>query len=327
MSTQMDDIDDFETDAVDTDFELDDIQVEVGETPFSQGEADEGKPVADADTVDEDPTEDELAKYDMSVQKRIKSAHAKANAERRAKEQAMQEAKAAIEYARLMKERAAQEREQRLQYTRAAVFSGRASLENETQLLTQQIREANESGDLDKQILLQTKLNTVVQQLNGLPNAETLDRDIETARKQPLPELETPQNVDPQADQHTQQWIAQNKWFNEDAQLRQTAIQAEELLVTQYGFARGGKDTLDRISAMMRAAFPDKLGAAPMTVSPPPAAPPPPKAPAKSASTMPVMRTAPSGKKIIRLTPAQINLAHELGITPEAYAAEYAKTL
>jgi hypothetical protein len=42
---------------------------------------------------------------------------------------------------------------------------------------------------------------------------------------------------------------------------------------------------------------------------------------------MPVMRTAPNGKKVIRLTPAQINLAHELGITPEAYAAEYAKTL
>jgi hypothetical protein len=265
----------------------------------------------------------------MSVQKRIKSAHAKANAERRAKELAQQEAKAAIDFAKMMKERLAQEREQRLQYTRAAVSSGRASLENETKILTQEIREANESGDLDKQILLQTKLNTVVQQLNGLPNAETLDRDIETARKQPLPELETPQNVDPQADAHVQKWIAENEWFSKDAQLRQTAIQAEDLLVTQYGMARGGKDTLDRISAMVRAAFPDKVGAAPMTASPPPppAAPPPPKAPAKSASTMPVMRTAPNGKKVIRLTPAQINLAHELGITPEAYAAEYAKTL
>lgn len=326
----MDDIDDFENDTQDADFELDDIQVEVGEATFSQGDADEGKPIADPDTTDEDPTEDELAKYDMSVQKRIKSAHAKANAERRAKEQAMQEAKAAIDYAKMMKERLAQEREQRLQYTRAAVSSGRASLEHETKILTQEIREANESGDLDKQILLQTKLNTVVQQLNGLPNAETLDRDIETARKQPLPELETPQNVDPQADAHTQKWIAENEWFSKDAQLRQTAIQAEDLLVTQYGMARGGKDTLDRISAMVRAAFPDKVGAAPMTASPPPpppAAPPPPKAPAKSASTMPVMRTAPNGKRVIRLTPAQINLAHELGITPEAYAAEYAKTL
>ena len=325
----MDDIDDFENDTQEADFELDDIQVEVGESAFSQGEADEGKPVAEPDSTDEDPTEDELAKYDMSVQKRIKSAHAKANAERRAKELAQQEAKAAIDFAKMMKERLAQEREQRLQYTRAAVSSGRASLENETKILTQEIREANESGDLDKQILLQTKLNTVVQQLNGLPNAETLDRDIETARKQPLPELETPQNVDPQADAHTQKWIAENEWFSKDAQLRQTAIQAEDLLVTQYGMARGGKDTLDRITAMMRAAFPDKVGAAPMTVSPPPppAAPPPPKAPAKSASTMPVMRTAPNGKKVIRLTPAQINLAHELGITPEAYAAEYAKTL
>ena len=325
----MDDIDDFENDTQEADFELDDIQVEVGESAFSQGEADEGKPVAEPDTADEDPTEDELAKYDMSVQKRIKSAHAKANAERRAKELAQQEAKAAIDFAKMMKERLAQEREQRLQYTRAAVSSGRASLENETKILTQEIREANESGDLDKQILLQTKLNTVVQQLNGLPNAETLDRDIETARKQPLPELETPQNVDPQADAHTQKWIAENEWFSKDAQLRQTAIQAEDLLVTQYGMARGGKDTLDRISAMVRAAFPDKVGAAPMTASPPPppAAPPPPKAPAKSASTMPVMRTAPNGKKVIRLTPAQINLAHELGITPEAYAAEYAKTL
>jgi hypothetical protein len=325
----MDDIDDFENDTQEADFELDDIQVEVGESAFSQGEADEGKPVAEPDSTDEDPTEDELARYDMSVQKRIKSAHAKANAERRAKELAQQEAKAAIDFAKMMKERLAQEREQRLQYTRAAVSSGRASLENETKILTQEIREANESGDLDKQILLQTKLNTVVQQLNGLPNAETLDRDIETARNQPLPELAPAQSIDPEADAHTQKWIAENEWFSKDAQLRQTAIQAEDLLVTQYGMARGGKDTLDRISAMVRAAFPDKVGAAPMTVSPPPppAAPPPPKAPAKSASTMPVMRTAPNGKKVIRLTPAQINLAHELGITPEAYAAEYAKTL
>jgi hypothetical protein len=319
----MDDMDDFDNDVVDTDFELDTIQIEVGETPFSQGEADEGKPVADPDTADEDPTEDELAKYDMSVQKRIKSAHAKANAERRAKELAQQEAKAAIEYARMMKDRVAQERDQRLQYTRAAVSSGRASLEHETQILTQQIREANETGDLDKQILLQTKLGAVVQQLSGLPGQEALDRDIETARQQPLPEFQPQQAVDPDADAHTQKWIAANKWFNEDRDLRQTAIDAEELLVTRYGMTRGGKDTLDRISAMVRAAFPDKVGAAPMTASPPPL----PKSPAKSVSTMPVMRTAPNGKRIIKLTPAQINLAHELGISPEAYAAEYAKSL
>ena len=322
----MDDIDDFDTDTQDADFELDDIQIEVGETPFSQGEADEGKPVADPDTTDEDPSEDELAKYDMSVQKRIKSAHAKANAERRAKELAQQEAKAAIEYARMMKERVAQEREQRLQYTRAAVSSGRASLEHETQILTQQIREAMEAGDQDKQILAQAKLGAVVQQLNGLPAQETLERDIETARKEPLPEFQSQQNVDPDADAHTQKWIADNKWFSEDANLRQTAIQAEDLLVTQYGMPRGGKDTLDRISAMVRAAFPDKVGAAPMTASPPPP-PASPKPPAKSVSTMPVMRTAPNGKRIIKLTPAQINLAHELGISPEAYAAEYAKSL
>ena len=322
----MDDIDDFDTETQAADFELDDIQIEVGENEFSQGEADEGKPVADPDTADEDPTEDELAKYDMSVQKRIKSAHAKANAERRAKELAQQEAKAAIEYARMMKDRVAQERDQRLQYTRAAVSSGRASLEHETQILTQQIREAMETGDQDKQILAQAKLGAVVQQLNGLPAQEALERDIETARKQPLPEFQPQQSVDPDADAHTKTWIADNKWFNEDANLRQTAIDAEELLVTRYGMARGGKDTLDRISAMVRAAFPDKVGAAPMTASPPPP-PASPKPPAKSVSTMPVMRTAPNGKRIIKLTPAQINLAHELGISPEAYAAEYAKSL
>lgn len=323
MSTDIDDIDDFEDDTQAQDIELDDVEVVEGEHEFSQGEADKGRPIAELDTPDEEITDDELARYDVGVQKRIKSLHAKLHAERRAKELKASEAEAAINFGRKMREDLIRERDQRLQYTRVAVTSGRSSLEQEVKGVMQELREANESGDFDKQILLQTKLGMVTQQLNGLPAQETLDRDIETERARPLPDVPTrqPSTEHPDTAANIEAWRAQNPWFDGDEELKMSAIDAQNMLATRFGIQIGSKESLDKISAMIRSSFPDRTGVAPTIEAKPEV-----KLQAKSAAPMPVMRTAPNGKRIIRLTPAQINVAHELGIKDmKAYALEVSR--
>jgi hypothetical protein len=323
MSTNLDDLEDIEDNTEVQDIELDDIEIEVVEPEFSRGEADKGKPIAAPDTEDEEITDDELARYDVSVQKRIKSLHARNHAERRAKELALKEAAAAIEFGKMMKERLATERDQRLQYTRAAVSSGRSSLEQETKGIMQELREAKESGDFDKEVLLQTKLNTVVQQLNGLPAQEVLDRDIETERARPLPELPSQAAPDehPDTQANIEAWRAKNTWFDTDPELRQVAIDAQNLLVARFGMQIGSKEILDKISNMVRSGFSDRTGVAPVVEEPKPA----PKAPAKSATPMPVIRSAPNGKRVVRLSQDQINAANDMGVSLKAYAAEYAR--
>ncbi len=327
MSTDIDDIDDFDEGTEAQDIELDDIEVVEGEHEFSQGDADRGRPIAELDTPDEEITDDELARYDVGVQKRIKSLHAKLHAERRAKELKASEADAALAFGRKMREDLLKERDQRLQYTRVAVTSGRSSLEQEVKGIMQDMREANESGDFDKQVLLQTKLNMVTQQLNGLPAQETLDRDIETERARPLPDVPSRQAYveHPDTAANIDAWRAKNPWFDSDPELRQLAIDAQNTLVTRFGMQIGATDTLDKISAMIRSSFSDRTGASPVAEvksEPKPNV----KPAAKSAAPMPVMRTAPNGKRIIRLTPAQINVAHDLGIKDmKAYALEISR--
>ena len=309
--------DDFE-DQLDEDI-ADDIDIELVGEEFSQGEADTGKPIAEADTTDEEITDDELARYDEGVQKRIKKAHALAHAERRAKELFLKEKDEALRVAREMQRQLLQEREQRLTYTQAAVSTARSSLQHEVRLLTQEVREAMETGDPDKQILAQTKLNAVVQQLNQIPSDEVLGRDIEQARNQPLPAILTPAPQD-----EVQAWIAQNPWFNTNPKLQQLAIQAEEQLVQNFGMRHGAADTLARVSNMIRASFPEIVGTAVTEpASPPP--PPPPPSPKPASPGMPVIRSAPGNKKVVKLSAAQVNIANELGISIEQYAKEYAR--
>lgn len=306
--------DDFEEDFNDGE----ELDIEIGEEEFSQGEADAGQPVADADTPDEELSDDELARYDERVQRRIKKAHANLHAERRAKERALQEKEELRRVAQEAYSKLTQERDQRLSYTRAAVVASRSSLEGQVRLLTQEVREAMESGDPDKQILAQTKLNAVVQQLNQIPTDEALNQDIERIRQQPI----AAPSLAPAPADEVQEWIKENSWFNDNEQLRTLAIQAENELVTRWGMRPGARETLDRVSSMIHAALPDIVGS--KAASPPPP-PPPPAAPRKSAPVMPVTRAAPGGKKVVKLTPAQVNIAHELGIPVEKYAKEFAR--
>lgn len=312
----------------DEDFEEDldlgeDLDIEVSDPEFSQGEADAGKPIADADTPNEELDEDELARYDERVQKRIKRAHALAHEERRAKELALQEKEELRRVAQDAYNKMIAERDQRLTYARAAVVAARANLQGQVQLLTQEVRDAMESGDQENQILAQTKLNAVVQQLNQIPSDEALDYDIKRTRETPV---SAPALAPAPADD-VQSWIQENPWFNQDEKLRTLAIQAEQQLVEQFGMRPGAKDTLDRVSTMIRSSFPDLVGEPVKKQASPPPPPPPAAKPKVTNQGMPVIRSAPGNKKVVRLTAAQVNIAHELGIPVEAYAKEFAKIM
>lgn len=320
MTDQYDDDEDFDT-GVEVPVQPDDdeFDIEVVPTEFSQGEKDAGRPVADlSEEESPEPTDDELAQYDARVAKRIKAAHAQANANRRAAEAAEKRAAEATRIAAAMRDELVKARQSGTGYARVAVKSTRDSLRSQREALEVEYRTAIESGDAEAQVKAQQKLTLVTQQLGGLPDDETLERDLAEHLNRPVPEV--PQAA-PQVDAYVETWKRQNPWFDQDEVLRNAAIQAENLLVQNYNKPAGAKATLDQVSAMLRPLLEERgLLQAP----PPPPAPPVPK-PRAPSPAMPVVRRMAGGKQKVQLTPEMIDLASELGLSPQEYAREYVR--
>jgi len=297
--------------------EEDDFDIEVVETEFSQGEKDAGRPIADlSEEEDAEPTDDELAVYDARVQKRIKSAHAKANANRRAAEVAEKKATEAIRIAAILQDELRKARQNGTSYARVAVKSTRDSLQSQRAAYEAEYRTAIESGDAEAQVKASQNLTLVTQQLSGLPDDETLERDLAQHVNTPVPEL--PRAAPPPANPDLDAWKRENPWFETDPELQQTAIEAENVLMQRYGKPPGTKETLALVKTMLTPLLAERGYM--QTPSPPPA--PKPRAPSP---TMPVVRSLPGGKQKIQLTRDQVDLAAELGISPLEYAREYAR--
>lgn len=302
MSTQAlpDDLD--AAGADEFDFTLDapaqeeDIDVAVSDPEYSRPD-DAGKPVATADSPVDEITDEDLENYrDEKVRKRIQRLTAQAHEQRR---RAEEEAARNAELTRLLKD-AATGRAVLLQTT--AKLS-RSALEAQLAQAAEGLKQARESGDIDKEIAQQTALTRITQQLASIPPDDAVTRDVEAERARMDAMLNRPAAPETTLSQQTADWISRNQWFNTDPAMRNAAIGAHSLVV-QAGVAPDTPEYFARIEGAVSAMFPGKVSMA--------SSPPAPKALPKASSAAPVVRTAPNGKQRVTLTPAQRDLAIEI---------------
>jgi hypothetical protein len=260
-----------------------------------------------------DVTEEELAKYDESVRKRIQHFTKGYHEERRAKEAAQREKEEALRLAQSVAEENKKLKGSLSQGQSALLEQAKKVVANELIQAKRKYKEAYESGDSDALVEAQDELTSVKMK------AERVNNFKPTPLQEDEPDVQTKQvqSAPAQVDPKLRNWQDQNQWFGSNKRATAYALGLHEDLVGE-GIQAGSDAYYKRIDTDMRERFPDlfeseKQGDAVSSPKP------------KSNVVAPATRsTAP--RKVV-LTQTQVNIAKRLGVPLELYARKVAEEM
>jgi hypothetical protein len=257
-------------------------------------------------------TDEELAKYDEGVQKRIKHLTKGYHEERRAKESAEREKDEALRLAQAVLAENKKLKGSVNQNQTALLEQAKKVISGEVETAKRMYREAYEAGDTDKLVEAQEALTT----------AKIRADKVNNFRPAPLQVDETPVQIAQQptkaapVDDKLLAWQDQNQWFGSNKRMTAYALGLHEELVSE-GIPSGSDEYYKRINTDIRERFSDQFGADESVDAKPQRT--------KSNIVAPATRsTAP--KKIV-LTQTQVNLAKRLGVPLELYARKVAEEM
>jgi hypothetical protein len=257
-------------------------------------------------------TDDELSKYDESVQKRIKHFTKGYHDERRAKEAAEREKEEALRFARSLAEENNKLKGSVNQNQTALIEQAKKVVANELETAKRQYKEAYEAGDSDALVNAQEALTSAKMKAEKVNNFKPTPLQVEKTDVQPAYQ---PQPAAP-VDDKLLAWQDQNQWFGSNKRMTAYALGLHEDLVGE-GIPAGSEEYYRRINTDMRERFADQFGADEPADAKPQRT--------KSNNVAPATRsTAP--RKIV-LTQTQVNLAKRLGVPLELYARKVAEEM
>jgi len=263
-----------------------------------------------------DFADEELAKYDASVQQRIKHFTKGYHEERRAKEAAFREREEALRIAQTIVEENKKLKGSLGQNQAAVLDSYKKLAANDLEKAKAKYKEAYESGDSDAMTEAQANLTTAAMRAERVNNikAPTLQRektDVQTQQEERNEFVEAPA-----PDYKAQEWQQKNQWFGKDEEMTSFALGLHTKLINS-GVNPKSDEYYERLNGRLRQVFPESFESE-KTVDAPTSR------PAKSNGAPATRSTAP--KKIV-LTQTQVNLAKRLGVPLELYARKVAEEM
>lgn len=271
----------------------------VDDTP----EEDRGrKPMAEAP---KDVTDDELAKYDESVRKRIQHFTKGYHEERRAKEAALREREEAFRLAQQVVEENKKLKGSLSTNQTALLEQAKRNVANDMEEARRQYKTAYESGDSDALVAAQEAMTSAklkADRINSFrPPALQEEQNVVQTRQQVPQE----QPVDPKL----VSWKNDNQWFGENKRMTAYALGLHEDLVNE-GIPAGTEEYYRRINSDIRERFPDQFESGKQTDA---------QTPSRTSNNVAPATRSTAPKKIV-LTKTQVELAKRLGLTNEQYA-------
>ena len=249
----------------------------------------------------ETANEDELDEYSSGVKSRINELTKRFREEERQKQ-------SAIEFAEnIQKENAdLKSRMEALDKNYLEQFESRVSSELET--AKRVLKEAHETGDIDKLVEAQEALAELTLQKTTAKSskeapvvAEREEQPAPQAAPQPAPQ----QAVDPKAEK----WAKENEWFGQDEVMTYAAFGIHRRMVEDEGFDPSSDEYYAEIDTRLRNEFPNKFDSKPKS-----------NGGRKVASAESSASRKKSGRKTVRLTPSQVAIAKRLNVPLEEYA-------
>jgi hypothetical protein len=255
--------------------------------------------------------EDELEEYSEKVKTRLKQMKKVWHDERREKESALREQQEAVNLAQNLVEENKKLKSRLTEGEKSLISTATSAAELEMEMAKRAYKEAYDSGDSDKIVDTQEKLNNASYRLQRLKGYRPpLQEENNGVQNQPA------QAAAPRLDQKTDSWRKQNTWFGQDEEMTATALGLHQKLEKQYGGQYIGTDEYwNTVNKTMQRRFPEYFGDEE------------PEKPQRTAATVVASASRSTAPKKIVLKQSQLALAKKLGLTPEQYAREYAKTM
>jgi hypothetical protein len=251
------------------------------------------------DVVESDGSTEELEEYSSGVQGRISQLTKRFREEERQKQTALEFAENVRKENESLKKRMVDLDEGYLKQ-----FDGRISSELET--AKRVLRDAHETGDVDKLVEAQEALANLTVQKSTANVARSKQARAEVAA-QPQPQPQQPQA--PAPDPKAESWASDNKWFGTDEVMTYGAFGIHRRLVEDEGFDPSSDEYYDELNSRLRTEFPHKLEPKSKT-----------NGGRKVASAESSASRRKSGRKTVRLTPSQVAIAKKLNVPLEEYA-------
>ena len=290
-----------------------DIEIEVEDDTPPEDRNKEPLPQNLVEELESDP----LTDYSERVKQRLSQMKKVWHDERRAKEAAAREREEAIRFAQQI----AEENKK----LKATLSSGeeeylktlKQALELELATAKRDYRDAHDTGDTDKIVEAQQRMNDAQFRLI---QASSYNKKYESENA--LQEQENPVYIEPSKPQKPQisekdrTWQEKNTWFGQNRQMTSFALGLHEDLVEE-GFVPGSDEYYRRVDIAGRSRFQDYFGDATLDEEKP--------AQRTKPSTVVAPATRSTAPKKVKLTTSQLALAKKFGLTPEQYAREITK--
>jgi hypothetical protein len=287
--------------------ETDDTQIEVvDDTP------EEDRNRTPMHQPPEEVTEEELTKYDKSVQSRIKQFTKGYHEERRAKEAAMREREEALKLAQSVVEE-----NRKLKGTLSegqAMYIEQAKLvaTSDIEKAKAQYKAAYESGDADALVNAQEALTSAKMRAERVENFKPTPLQDEKTEVQPTQQAQPAPTIDPKL----RAWQDQNPWWGANKKMTAYALGYHSELV-DTGISVGSDDYYKAIDAEMRGRFPDAFESVKPANAPT----------SQKASNVVAPATRSTAPRKVVLTKSQVEIAKRLGVPLELYARKVAEEM
>jgi hypothetical protein len=291
-----------------------DIEVEDDTPPQDRGREPMPKEVVD------ELEADELEEYSDKVKIRLKQMKKVWHDERREKERALREQQEALAVAKKAIEENQRLKSRITEGEKTHIDTAKGAAELEVEMAKRAYKEAHESGDADQIVEAQTKFVEANYKLQRI-------KDFKPPLQEPEIEVhtETKEVQVPRPDAKTAAWQERNPWWGKDPEMTAAALGLHRKLEETHGTGFVGSDDYwGRIDNTMRRRFPEYWGDDVQTSNG--GGKPVTRTEVKPATVVAPASRSTSSKKIVLKT-SQLNIAKRLGLSPEQYAREFAKTL
>jgi hypothetical protein len=254
--------------------------------------------------------DEKLEEYSDGVKKRISKLTKKWREAERQKD-------AAIDYARGVETKRKTWESRYKHLDSAYLKDSETRVKSQLDAVKSKLAAAIEGGDTAKQVEAQTELSTLTTDANKIASEksrrETYERETPQAPQYREGMAKPPPQSLPQVDEKAETWADKNKWFGKDKPMTYTAFEHHKDLVEAEGMDPTSDEYYAEIDKRMKLDFPHKLDTSEKTT----------KTFQKVAS---VKRGVKPGRRIVKLTSSQVQIAKKLGVPLEEYAKQVLNT-
>mgnify|MGYP003650106838 CR=1 FL=1 len=292
--------------------DLEEKKVDIGDSEESAVEVDvsgetekqeESEEIAVETTSTEDSASgEELEEYSSGVKTRIDKLTKRFREEERQKQ-------SAVQYAESVKDENENLRQRLENLDKGFQEEFGTRVKTQIQAAKQLLKEAHETGDVEKIVEVQEALSELAVEKGKLKKApKDTDEEVASAPVQQQP-VQQPVQQPAQADPKAEAWAGKNQWFGDDEVMTYAAFGIHRRLVEDEQFDPQSDEYYSELDRRLVSEFPQKLGSKHKTGGS-----------KKVASAETSASRNRGGRKTVRLTSSQVAIAKKLNVPLEEYA-------